>query len=198
LISDPRQIGTVYVTTQTEHKIENQPRYINMLLTNLHDLLIHEIRDLYSAETQLVEALPKMAEAASSSELKEAFQSHLDETKTHVSRLVDATQKLGVEPFGETCAAMQGLIEEGEETIQIPADSNVKDAALIAAAQRVEHYEMAGYGSAACFAHCTDIKEVEDILNKTLDEEKEADSKLTKIARGGLVGSGVNQEAVSS
>ncbi|MGE9291169.1 MAG: ferritin-like domain-containing protein [Puniceicoccales bacterium] len=166
-----------------------------MTLRNLNDLLIHEVRDLYSAESQLIEALPKMADAATNAELKEAINSHLEETKTHLSRLADVSAKLGVEPFGETCAAMEGLIKEGEEVMHLPADPDVKDAALIAAAQRVEHYEMAGYGSAACFAHCTQNKDVEDLLNETLDEEKEADSKLTKIAKGSLLSTGINQEA---
>ncbi len=167
-------------------------------MTNLTDLLIHEIRDLYSAETQLIDALPKMAESAQSPDLKEAFESHLAETKDHVSRLVDAAGKLDAEPFGETCDAMKGLIEEGEETIGLNASPDVKDAALIAAAQRVEHYEMAGYGSAACFANCAGHSEVEDLLNETLSEEKEADSKLTHIARGKKSETGVNQEATSS
>lgn len=168
------------------------------MLNNLTDLLVHEIQDLYSAETQLVEALPKMAAAAHDPHLKDAFEDHLKETRGQVNRLMKAASILGVEPTGETCEAMKGLIREGSETIGTLADPTVKDAALIAAAQRVEHYEIAGYGSAACFAHCTDQKEVEDLLKKTLSEEKEADDKLTGIAKGGIFSSGINQEAVSS
>lgn len=168
------------------------------MFKNLTDLLVHEIKDLYSAETQLVEALPKMQAAANHEDLKKAFGEHLEETKGHVDRLAKVAKMLNVDPLGETCEAMKGLIREGSEAIDLDAQPNVKDAALIAAAQRVEHYEIAGYGSAACFAHCSDHHDVEKILEKTLDEEKDADSKLTKLAKGGLFSSGVNQEAATT
>lgn len=168
------------------------------MINNLKELLIHEIRDLYSAETQLVDALPGMARSALNEELKVAFSNHLEETKKHVSRLSEAAEKLSVSPEGETCEAMKGLLREAEETMKIPADPSVKDAALIAAAQRVEHYEMAGYGSAACFAECAKENDVGKLLLETLDEEKEADQKLSSIAKGGLLQSGVNDEAVDN
>ncbi|MCF3648947.1 ferritin-like domain-containing protein [Synoicihabitans lomoniglobus] len=166
------------------------------MLNNLTDLLVHEIRDLYSAETQLLEALPKMEMAATDADLKTAFHDHLNETKDHVDRLAEAAQILGVEPTGQTCEAMKGLIRESSETIDELANPTVKDAALIAAAQRVEHYEIAAYGSAACFADAVDANDVKKLLGKTLDEEKSADDKLTHIATGGLFSKGINQEAM--
>lgn len=168
------------------------------MFKNLTDLLVHEVKDLYSAETQLVEALPKMEAAANHEDLKKAFREHLEETKEHVNRLAEVANILGVDPGGETCEAMKGLIREGSETIDMEANADVKDAALIAAAQRVEHYEIAGYGSASCFAHCTDHDKVQKLLDKTLEEEKSADKELMKIAQGGKLSSGINQEAVSS
>jgi len=165
------------------------------MFKNLTDLLIHEIRDLYSAETQLLDALPKMADAASDEDLKAAFRDHLKETENHVTRLREAGRHLHISVEGETCNAMKGLIKEGEEAIQKLGDPTVKDALLIASAQRVEHYEIAAYGSAACFAHCSDLGDVQKILEETLDEEKDADSKLNKLARGGMLSSGINQAA---
>jgi protease I len=165
------------------------------MLHTLDDLLVHEIQDLYSAESQLIEALPKMAGAAHDDELQEAFREHLRETKDHVDRLAEAAKILGVSPTGETCEAMKGLIREGAERVEQLAEPTVKDAALISAAQRVEHYEIAGYGSAACFAHCTDNKDVQKLLEQTLAEEKDADSKLSKLAQGGRFSKGLNQEA---
>jgi len=149
---------------------------------NLNDLLKHEIKDLFSAESQLINALPKMAKAASTSDLQKAFESHLEETKGHKERLEKAAELLGFSPTGETCNAMQGLIEEGEEIIEMDADEDVKDAGLIASAQRVEHYEIAGYGTACKFAKMLGKEEVRALLKKTLDEEYEADSKLNGIA----------------
>ncbi len=166
------------------------------MLNNLTDLLVHEVRDLYSAETQLLDALPKMAAAATNEDLKRAFNEHLQETKGHVDRLADAARVLKVTPSGKTCEAMKGLIKEGSEVISELADPMVKDAALIAAAQRVEHYEIAAYGSAACFADQADAHDVKKLLGETLDEEKSADEKLTKIATGGLFSGGINKEAV--
>ena len=142
------------------------------------------MRDLYNAEKQLVKALPKMAKRASTSELKEAFESHLDETKIHVERLEEIFQALGKKPSGKTCKAMEGLIEEGSEMINEEGPDSVIDAGLIAAAQRVEHYEMAGYGAARTFASILGEEEAEDLLQQTLDEEGEADEKLTEIAEG--------------
>lgn len=147
------------------------------------DLFVHELKDLYSAETQLIEALPKMAEAASSQTLVQAYKSHLEETKKQKERLERISEMLGVDIKGETCEAMKGLIKEGEEVIGAKAPDELKDAALIAAAQRVEHYEMAGYGTAAYYANMLEEREVADILHETLEEEKAADSKLNTIAK---------------
>jgi ferritin-like metal-binding protein YciE len=159
----------------------------------LRDLYLNELRDLYSAETQLLEALPKMAEAATSSQLKEAFTTHLEETQGHVSRLEEIFEALGEEPGGETCKAMEGLIAEGEDYVKASGDRDVRDAGLIGAAQRVEHYEMAGYGTTRTLATRLGESEAADSLQATLDEEEEADRKLTAIAE-----SEVNPEAAAS
>jgi ferritin-like metal-binding protein YciE len=159
----------------------------------LRDLYLNELRDLYSAETQLLEALPKMAEAANFSQLKKAFTSHLEQTEGHVRRLEEIFEALGEEPSGETCKAMEGLIKEGEEYVKAGGDRDVRDAGLIGAAQRVEHYEIAGYGTARTLASRLGESEAADKLQATLDEEAEADSKLTDIAE-----SEVNPEAAAS
>ena len=153
---------------------------------NLNDLLIHELGDLYDAENRLTEALPKMAEAARSSELKIAFQDHLRETEQHVHRLEQVFSRMGCEPKRETCPAMKGLIAEGEQMISSTGDDKVRDAGLIGAAQRVEHYEMAAYGTARSFAQQLGMSEVAQILQQTLDEEGAADKKLTKIAESSV------------
>lgn len=154
-----------------------------MKLQTLRDALIHELRDLHSAETQLVRALPKMAKAASHEDLIEAFESHLEETKIHVERLDEIFEKLDVSSRGEKCKAMEGLIVEGEKIIKEDAAEAVHDALLIAAAQRVEHYEIAGYGTARTFAEQIGESGIARILQKTLDEESEANEKLTGIAK---------------
>jgi ferritin-like metal-binding protein YciE len=159
----------------------------------LRDLYVNELRDLYSAETQLVQALPKMAAAATSSQLKEAFTAHLEETEGHVTRLEEIFDALGEEPSGETCKAMEGLIAEGEEYVKASGDRDVRDAGLIGAAQRVEHYEIAGYGTARTLATRLGESEAADKLQTTLDEEEEADRKLTAIAE-----SEVNPDAAAS
>ena len=153
-----------------------------MKLESLHDLLVDELKDLYSAENQLLKALPKMAKAAASPELKAAFEEHLEETKGQVDRLVSVFESLGVSPKGKKCVAMEGLIEEGKEIIEEEGDKSVKDAALICAAQKVEHYEMAGYGCARTFANLLGLDDVANLLQETLDEEGNADKKLTEIA----------------
>jgi ferritin-like metal-binding protein YciE len=145
-------------------------------------LFVHELRDLYSAEKQLLKALPKMAKAATHEELKEGFEEHLSQTEEHVSRLEEIFEKLGVSGRGEKCAAMEGLIEEGKKILEEEMPDNVRDAALIAAAQRVEHYEIAGYGTAKTFAEILGEDEAVDLLEQTLDEEKETDVKLTELA----------------
>lgn len=151
-------------------------------LENLEDLLLEQLRDLYDAEEQLVDALPKMAKAASSSQLKQAFEMHLEETKHQKQRLEQAFRDLGKQPEGETCEAMQGLVSEGAEIINLDGDPDVKDAALIAAAQRVEHYEIAGYGCARAFATRLCHTQVANLLQETLQEERKADEKLTQLA----------------
>ena len=153
-----------------------------MKMESLQELLSHELSDLLSAENQLVKALPKMAKAAASPELKAAFEEHLEETKGQVERLSSVFEKLGESPKRKKCKAMEGLIEEGSEVIELEGDDSVKDAALICAAQKVEHYEMAGYGCARTFASLLGLDEVAELLQETLDEEGNADKKLTEIA----------------
>jgi ferritin-like metal-binding protein YciE len=155
-----------------------------MKLNSLKKLYLEELRDLYSAETQLVKALPKMAKGASSNELKEAFESHLEQTKEHVERLTEIFDRLDEKPTGKTCKAMEGLIEEGSEMLEQEGDESVIDAGLIAAAQRVEHYEIAAYGTARTFANLLGEDEAADLLQQTLDEEGETDKQLTELAEG--------------
>ena len=162
----------------------------HMKLDSLKTLYIEELRDLYSAENQLLKALPKMAKKASTPELKEAFQNHLEETRTHVERLDEIFERLEKKPTGKTCKAMKGLIEEGSEIMSEDGLASVLDAGIIAAAQRVEHYEMAGYGTVRTFASILGEDEAEGLLQETLDEEGAADEKLTEIAE-----SVVNEEA---
>jgi ferritin-like metal-binding protein YciE len=165
-----------------------------MHLQTLRDLFEHEISDLYSAETQLVEALPKMAQAATNGELRKAFENHLEETRDHVRRLEEIRGQIG-STTTEVCKGMQGLIKEGEETVSADGDAAVKDAALIAAAQRVEHYEIAAYGTARTLAGELDLGDARDLLDQTLDEEGNADKLLTKIATGGMLKTGINEQA---
>ena len=165
-----------------------------MHLETLMGLFEHEIADLHSAETQLVAALPKIAQAASNEDLRQAFEHHLDETRDHVRRLDDIRGQIG-SSLVEECEGMRGLIEEGEEVVTAGGDTAVKDAALIAAAQRVEHYEIAGYGTARTLADELDLGDAKDLLDQTLDEESNADKLLTKIATGGLFKAGINEQA---
>ncbi len=151
-------------------------------LTSLHVLLVQEVKDLYSAETQLVKALPKMAKAASDSKLKDAFTSHLQQTKTHVERLEEVAKLLDASPRGKSCKAMKGLVEEGSDTIKEDGEPAVKDLALISAAQKVEHYEISGYGSVRSLAEALGLTDVEKLLQTTLDEEGESDKLLTSLA----------------
>jgi len=155
-----------------------------MKLDSLRTLWIEEMRDLYNAENQLLKALPKMAKKATTPELKEAFESHLEETQTHVERLEEIFARLGKKPSGKTCKAMKGLVEEGSEMMSEDGLDSVIDAGIIAAAQRVEHYEIAGYGVVRTFASILGEDEAEDLLQETLDEEGAADKKLTEIAEG--------------
>ena len=150
--------------------------------TNLHDLLIEQLQDLYDAEQQLTKALPKMAEAAHCDGLKKAFESHLEETERQIERLEHVFEEIGEEAEAKTCKAMKGLIAEGDEVLKAKGSDEVRDAALIAAAQRVEHYEMAGYGTCRAFAQRLGFERAAEMLQETLDEESAADRKLTEIA----------------
>jgi ferritin-like metal-binding protein YciE len=153
-----------------------------MRIQTMQDLFLEQIEDLYDAENRLVKALPKMAEAATTPELQNAFEEHLQQTEGQVRRLEQVFGELGKSPKKETCEAMKGLIEEGEEIIKNIEQSPLRDAGLIAAANRVEHYEMAGYGSARSFAQVLGLNRSVQLLEQTLEEERSADEKLTKLA----------------
>jgi ferritin-like metal-binding protein YciE len=165
---------------------------------SLKDVLQEQLEDLHSAETQLVQALPKMAQAASNDELRDAFQNHLEETRGHLKRVEEALGELGVSHPTEICKGMRGLIAEGEEMIARPGDPTAKDAALIGAAQRVEHYEIAGYGTARQLADDCGYDGIRDLMDQNLDEESAADKLLTKIATGGMFKAGLNRQATAS
>ena len=149
----------------------------------LKELYIDELKDLYSAENQLVKALPKMAKAAASEELRQGFEEHLEQTKEHVARLEKIFQALEESPKGKKCVGMEGLVQEGSEVIAEDFEEAVKDAALIGAAQRVEHYEIAAYGTASEFARILGESEHVSLLEQTLEEEKETDQKLTELGK---------------
>ena len=153
-----------------------------MALESLHDLYVEELRDLYNAENQLLKALPKLAKAASDPNLRAAFEEHLEVTRGQVDRLDRIFKRLGERPTGKKCVAMQGLIEEGKEMMEEDAPPAVLDAALISAAQKVEHYEMAGYGCVRTYARLLGYDDAAELLQETLDEEGEADHKLTELA----------------
>ena len=161
-------------------------------LSSLNDLLIEELKDLYDAEHQITDALPKMAKAATNEDLAAAFESHLAETEEQVTRLESIFETLEISPRGPKCKAMEGLLEEGKEVLEEDMEDDVRDAALICSAQRVEHYEIAGYGCARTFAARLGHDRVAKLLQQTLDEEAAADEKLTHIAE-----SQVNEEAVA-
>ena len=148
----------------------------------LQELLIDELRDLYDAENRLVKALPKLAKAATSKELRAGFEEHLEQTRGHVDRLKEIFDSFGEKPTGKKCAGMMGLIQEGEEMMNEDFDAEVMDAALISAAQRVEHYEIAAYGCVSTWAELLGESEAGALLEKTLEEEKETDGKLTQLS----------------
>ena len=160
-----------------------------MARETLQTLYLNELRDLHSAEQQLVKALPKMAKNTESQDLSDAFTSHLDETKNHVARLEQIFESLGESPKGKKCVGMEGIVEEGSETID-EYEGSVLDAAMISAAQRVEHYEMAAYGSVCAYAQLLERSEDLGLLKETLEEEKRADEKLTELSKT------VNQSAL--
>ncbi|HWB01541.1 MAG TPA: ferritin-like domain-containing protein [Verrucomicrobiales bacterium] len=153
-----------------------------MKLETLRDLLIHELKDLYSAEKQLVKALPKVAKAATNPDLKAGVEKHLEETKEHVNRLEQIFEELGTTGRGPSCKAMEGLIEESATLISDEPDEEVLDAGLICGSQKIEHYEIAGYGTARAFAELLGEENVMELLQQTLDEEKATDEKLTELA----------------
>jgi ferritin-like metal-binding protein YciE len=157
-----------------------------MELNNLQDLYFHELKDLHSAEKQLVKALPKMAKAAHNRELAKGFQEHLEQTKVHAQRLEKILSSHKQTTRGAKCKAMEGLVAEGSEMIDEEADAEVKDAGLIAAAQRVEHYEMAGYGTARTYADLLGDDEGSKLLQTTFEEEKQTDQKLSKLATSAI------------
>jgi len=163
-----------------------------MKLNTLQALLHHELKDIYSAETQLVKALPKMAKAASNPDLKAGFEEHLEETRVHVERLEQIGELLDKKLSGHKCKGMEGLIAEGADLISEEANETVRDAGLIGAAQRVEHYEIAAYGTAKALATQLGFDEAAELLGETLEEEKATDVKLSELAE-----SVVNQEAAS-
>ncbi len=152
-----------------------------MTIQNLSDVFQHEIRDLYSAENQILEALPKMAKKAHSSKLKDSFEMHLEQTKEHVKRLEKVAETLDIPLNGAKCKGMEGLLKEGESLLKQEPTEGL-DAALISAAQRVEHYEIAGYGSTITYAELLGHKEAVSTLKKTINDEEKTDQKLTKIA----------------
>lgn len=157
-------------------------KLLSLKLQSLNDVFVQELRDLYSAENQLVDALPKMAEAATHSELRAGFEQHLEQTKDHVNRLERIFNSLGMDPSGETCEAMKGLISEGKDYISAEGDPAVRDAGLIASAQKVEHYEIASYGTVRSLAQRLNNIMAADLLQQTLEEEGQADKQLTSIA----------------
>ncbi|HEY4284530.1 MAG TPA: ferritin-like domain-containing protein [Chthoniobacterales bacterium] len=154
-----------------------------MKLESLETLYVEELRDIYNAENQLLKALPKMAKAASASELKQAFEDHLEQTKEHVERLEEIFEKLDKKPTGKTCKAMKGLVEEGSEIIEEDGEEHVIDAGLIAAAQKVEHYEIASYGTVRTWAEILGEDDAVELLQQTLDEEGETDKRLSELAQ---------------
>ena len=165
-----------------ENRNSKKPSNNEGMDNDLHELFIDELADILNAEQQLIKALPKMAEAAQATELREAFQSHLEETRQHAARLEQVFKSLDESVKSKTCKAMKGLLEEGAELMEELEDSSALDAGLIAAAQKVEHYEIASYGTVCAWAEQMGHDEALELLEKTLDEEKTADEKLTEIA----------------
>ena len=154
-----------------------------MKLNTLEDLFFHELRDLYDAENQIAKALPKMAKSASSPELRRAFENHAEETKTQIERLTQIFEQMGKPAKGKKCEAMKGLLSEGEDLMGENAEPEVLDAGLIASAQKVEHYEIASYGTARTWAQVLGHTEAAELLNQTLDEESATDERLSSIAK---------------
>jgi ferritin-like metal-binding protein YciE len=171
----------------TRHRCHLRGKFLRseevMTKNSLEELYVDELKDLFSAETQLTKALPKMAKAATSEELRQGFEEHLEQTKGHVERLQQIFDELGEKATGKKCMGMEGLVKEGAEVIDEDYGDAMKDAALISAAQRVEHYEMAGYGSVIAYAELLGHSEQASLLKETLEEEKETDEKLTELSK---------------
>ena len=161
-----------------------------MKLNSLHDLYVSELKDLYDAENRIIKALPKMVEAANSPDLRAAFEKHLQQTRRHAERLEQILRSLDQSPKGKKCKGMEGIIDEGEDLMEEDAPESVADAALIAAAQRVEHYEIAAYGTVRTYARRLGFEDQAELLNQTLQEEGETDKKLTSLAE-----TSINEEA---
>jgi len=168
---------------------------VTMQLNTLSDALFNELADLYDAEQQLLEKLPRIARAISTSSLRVAVENHADETRDQVSRLENAFGALGKPPTRDICESMLGLLEEIDEILAAAGEPHVKDAVLIGALQRIEHYEIAAYGTARAFAEQLDLDDVADLLQESLDEEAFTDRKLTQLAEGSLFSGGINTEA---
>jgi ferritin-like metal-binding protein YciE len=151
-------------------------------LKNLEDLFLHELKDLYSAETQIIDALPKMMEKADDPQLKNSLQMHLEQTRNQRTRLSQIAEDMGIDPDGQKCAAMEGLIKEGEGLLDEKANPATKDAGIIAAAQKIEHYEIASYGTARYYAMMLGNQNAASLLEQTLNEEKATDQKLNVLA----------------
>jgi len=180
---EPRAISQLgHLPPQGDFALFISKEEITMPQDSLRELYIDELRDLYNAETQLVKALPKMAKAASNQELRQAFEEHLRQTSGHVTRLEQIFEELGEKPGGKKCIAMEGLVKEGSELIRDDYPEPVLDAGIIGAAQRVEHYEIAAYGTVRSFAEVLGESEQASLLEETLNEEKEADEKLSQIS----------------
>lgn len=166
-------------------------------LKNLKDLFIHQLKDVYSAEEQIIEAMPKMIDEASSKELKDSLREHLEETKNQKKRLDEIGKKMDLKLTGEKCKAMAGLIKEAQDFVSEDADEYVRDAGIIADGQRIEHYEISAYGTLVQYAKALDMNDVADQLKRTLNEESNADQKLNKIAVGKINEKAKHQEAMA-
>lgn len=167
-----------------------------MTITNLQQLFEHELSDLHSTETQIIAALPKMIKSASDEKLKAALEDHLNVTTVQLDRIETIAKDMNIKISGMTCDGMKGIITEGDKALAEISDVATKDAAIIAAAQRVEHYEMAAYGTAEEYARKLGLDDAADLLKETLNEEKEADASLSGLAKGGLFNEGLNEQAI--
>jgi ferritin-like metal-binding protein YciE len=166
-----------------------------MELNALHDLYVEQLKDMYSAEKQLVEALPKMAEGASTPALRQAFEMHFQETENHLQEVRNLLSELGENPGSKVCKGMQGLVEEGNEVLKQQGRPKARDAGLILAAQKVEHYEIASYGGLRAYARVLGYDAAASTLNEILDQEYETDQKLDDLAEGGILAEGLNEQA---